>query len=111
MERRSNPRGSRLLSAKLSLLGDGLPPECPSQPEYAHLKTKLYLGGDGNYPLEFTTNAARPTKQEMGSLYTYHADAQPCAKNGVEGLAPVHPLMMLTLVEIFQRRTSSRPKP
>ena len=75
-----------------------------SQPEYAHLKTKLYLGGDGNYPLEFTTNTARPTKQESGSLYKYHADAQPCAKNAVEGLARAHPLLMLTLVENLSAR-------
>ena len=74
-----------------------------SQPEYAHLKTKLSLD-DGNYPLEFTTNTARPTKQEISLLYKYHADFQPCTKIAVEGLAQVHPLLMLTLVEYLSAR-------
>ena len=72
-----------------------------SKADYAPLRAKMYLGLDNNFPLQFTTDQSRPTKQEIALLYKFHGDIQACRKIDLEGFAQVHPLIMLTLVGVL----------
>ena len=73
-----------------------------SQPEYAHLKTKLYLGGDeithwNSRPIP----PARPSKRS--ARYPVPRRRPALRKECRRRAARAHPLLMLTLVETFQR--------
>jgi hypothetical protein len=73
-----------------------------SKPDYAKLKTKLFLNTDTvQVPLEYLTDHSKPTKAEIADLYKLHADIQDCRKIALDGMAAVHPLIVAAMVESF----------
>jgi hypothetical protein len=75
------------------------------KPEYAHLMTKTYYGNENppNFPLRMLNDEARPTKQEIKSIYALYADVQNCRQLVLTGVSKAHPLLVLALTEGYSQ--------
>jgi hypothetical protein len=73
--------------------------EAYQRPEFAHLKTKLFLDPTAtSAPLEYLSDKMRPTKGDIADVYKLHAATQPCRKIYVEGAGRTHPAYVTIIV-------------
>ena len=73
--------------------------EVMAKPDYAHLKTKMFVSSDGTAtpPLEYLSDNSHPTKSEIADIYKYYNDIRPCRKIALDGEVRVHPAIVNAL--------------
>ena len=72
-----------------------------AKPDYAHLKTKMFLSTSGTAPLQYLTDSTRPNKNEIADLYKLHADVQACRKIFLTGMGRYHPALVNVAVQSY----------
>jgi hypothetical protein len=56
---------------------------------------------DTKFPLQMLNDKTSPTKQEIALLYDIYGEMQDCRKIALDGVAKMHSLYLLTLVEAY----------